>query len=182
MQVQSPASAGEPELGVDERHGDLLLTGSHILAPWSLLCAVRLLPDYCLSPRPLPELLATYQRGAGPWLAQAPCPLILSCATNNNWRSISTLYPAIINRNEMNTEDKIRWAQSHLEKNINFLMCIKNVLIYILNKIKVSKIHDCLLWYDKTIHFLNILVSRNFLQLEVRIYKQDPPGQCPDHS
>ena len=79
VQVQSPASAGEPELGVDERHGDLLLTGSHILAPWSLLCTVRLLPDYCLSPRPLPELLATYQRGAGPWLAQAVCAHTFMC-------------------------------------------------------------------------------------------------------
>ena len=68
VEVQSPASAGEPELGVDERHGDLVTSCSLCLTccPWSLVCAVWPPPDYCLSPRHLPELLATYQRGAGP--------------------------------------------------------------------------------------------------------------------
>ena len=38
VEVQSPASAGEPELGVDERHDDLLLTVSYMLP---LVTAVR---------------------------------------------------------------------------------------------------------------------------------------------
>ena len=128
VEVQSPASAGEPELGVDERHGDLvtscslyctvlyctvlycdLVTSCSLCltcCPWSLVCAVRPPPDYCLSPHHLPELLATYQRGAGPGAVAHTFMCHRQQLTLNMIVIICwTLYPAIYNLQKLTDED-----------------------------------------------------------------------------